>query len=204
MLVVVDDPDRENEGDLIMAGEHCTPDAMNFMITHGRGVPFIPTTQERLERLGIPMMTKQNTARLGTAMAETVDARHGTTTGVSAGDRAKTVAVFCDPEAKPDDLMRPGHVIPLRAEPGGVLKRAGHTEAAVDLCKLSGLQPVAIGVEIVGDDGEMMRLDGLLTFAAEHGCPLISIEDLAAYLAAGGSEPTKSAREVPGGKKETR
>ena len=181
MLVVVDDPDRENEGDLIMAGEHCTPDAMNFMITHGRGVPFIPTTHERLERLGIPMMTKQNTARLGTAMAETVDARHGTTTGVSAGDRAKTVAVFCDPEAKPDDLMRPGHVIPLRAEPGGVLKRAGHTEAAVDLCKLSGLQPVAIGVEIVGDDGEMMRLDALIPYAKKHGLKVITIADLIAH-----------------------
>jgi 3,4-dihydroxy 2-butanone 4-phosphate synthase/GTP cyclohydrolase II len=181
MLVVVDDPDRENEGDLIMAGEHCTPQAMNFMITHGRGVPFIPTTAERLEQLGIPMMTKQNTARLGTAMAETVDARHGTTTGVSAKDRAATVAVFCDPEARPDDLMRPGHVIPLRAEPGGVLKRAGHTEAAVDLCKLSGLSPVAIGVEIIGDDGEMMRLDALLPYAEKHGLKVITIADLIAY-----------------------
>lgn len=181
MLIVVDDPDRENEGDLIMAGEHCTPEAMNFMITHGRGVPFIPTTAERLEALGIPMMTKQNTARLGTAMAETVDARHGTTTGVSAGDRAKTVAVFCDPESRPDDLMRPGHVIPLRAEPGGVLKRAGHTEASVDLCKLSGLKPVAIGVEIVGDDGEMMRLDSLVPYAEKHGLKIITIADLIAH-----------------------
>jgi 3,4-dihydroxy 2-butanone 4-phosphate synthase/GTP cyclohydrolase II len=181
MLVVVDDPDRENEGDLIMAGEHCTTENMNFMITHGRGVPFIPTTQERLEQLGIPMMTKQNTARLGTAMAETVDARHGTTTGVSAADRARTVAVFCDPEARPDDLMRPGHVIPLRAEPGGVLKRAGHTEAAVDLCKLSGVKPVAIGVEIVGDDGEMMRLDRLVPYAERHSLKIITIADLIAY-----------------------
>ena len=181
MIVVVDDPDRENEGDLIMAGEHCTPEAMNFMITHGRGVPFIPTTAERLEELGIPMMTKQNTARLGTAMAETVDARHGTTTGVSAGDRSRTVAVFCDPEAGPEDLMRPGHVIPLRAEAGGVLKRAGHTEAAVDLCKLAGLKPVAIGVEIVGDDGEMMRLDRLVPYAEQHGLKMITIADLIAH-----------------------
>lgn len=181
IVIVVDDPDRENEGDLIMAGEHCTPEAMNFMITHGRGVPFIPTTAERLERLGIPMMTKQNTARLGTAMAETVDARFGTTTGVSAADRARTVGVFCDPDAKPHDLMRPGHVIPLRAEEGGVLKRAGHTEASVDLCRLAGLQPVAIGVEIVGDDGEMMRLDGLVPYAKKHGLKIITIADLIAY-----------------------
>ncbi len=181
MIVVVDDPDRENEGDLIMAGEMCTPDDMNFMIMYGRGVPFIPTTAERLAELGIPMMTKQNTARLGTAMAETVDARYGTTTGVSAGDRAKTVQVFCDPNAKADDLMRPGHVIPLRAEEGGVLVRAGHTEASVDLCVLAGMQPVAIGCEIIGDDGEMMRLDGLIPFAEKHGLKIITIADLIAY-----------------------
>lgn len=181
IVIVVDDPDRENEGDLIMAGEKCTPEAMNFMIRFGRGVPFIPTTPERLERLGIPMMTKQNTARLGTAMAETVDARHGTTTGVSAGDRAATVAVFCDPMAVPGDLMRPGHVIPLRAEKGGVLRRAGHTEAAVDLCLLAGMQPVAIGVEILSEDGSMMRLPDLKLFAEEHGLGLITIADLIAY-----------------------
>lgn len=181
MVIVVDDPDRENEGDLIMAGEKCTPEAMNFMVREGRGVPFIPTTAERLERLGIPMMTKQNTARLGTAMAETVDARHGTSTGVSAFDRAATVAVFCDPMAVPDDLMRPGHVIPLRAEKGGVLRRAGHTEASVDLCNLAGLQPVAIGVEILADDGTMMRLDGLMPFAEKHGLKIITIADLIEY-----------------------
>ncbi|MBL8064546.1 MAG: GTP cyclohydrolase II [Chthonomonadaceae bacterium] len=181
MVIVVDDPDRENEGDLIMAGEKCTADAMNFMVREGRGVPFIPTTSNRLDRLGIPMMTKQNTARLGTAMAETVDARHGTTTGVSAHDRAATVAVFCDPMAVPDDLMRPGHVIPLRAENGGVLRRAGHTEAAVDLCLLANLQPVAIGVEILADDGSMMRLDGLMPFAEKHGLKIITIADLIAY-----------------------
>jgi 3,4-dihydroxy 2-butanone 4-phosphate synthase / GTP cyclohydrolase II len=164
-----------------MAGERCTPEAMNFMVVHGRGVPFVPTTAERLERLGIPMMTKHNTARLGTAMAETVDARHGTTTGVSAPDRAKTVAVFCDPMAEPGDLMRPGHMIPLRAEKGGVLRRAGHTEAAVDLCQLAGLQPVAVGVEILAEDGTMMRLEGLEKFARHHGLSLITIADLIAY-----------------------
>lgn len=181
IIIVVDDPDRENEGDLIMAGEKCTPEAMNFMITHGRGVPFIPTTAERLQELGIPMMTKNNTARLGTAMAETVDARHGTTTGVSAHDRAQTVQVFCDPKATPDDLMRPGHVIPLRAETGGVLRRAGHTEASVDLCKLAGLSPVAIGVEIISDDGTMMRLAQLEEYAERFGLKIIAISDLINY-----------------------
>lgn len=181
MIVVVDDPDRENEGDLIMAGEMCTPEAMNFMIKYGRGVPFIPTTAERLAELQIPMMTKQNTARLGTAMAETVDALHGTTTGVSSFDRAKTVEVFVREDASPADLGRPGHIIPLRAEKGGVLKRAGHTEASVDLCELSGFKPVAVGCEILNDDGTMMRLDDLLKFSAEHGLKLITIADLIAY-----------------------
>lgn len=182
MIIVVDDPDRENEGDLIMAGEKCTAEAMNFMITHGRGVPFIPTTAERLAELGIPMMTRQNTARHGTAMAETVDALHGTTTGVSAGDRARTVEVFCDRDAKPTDLGRPGHIIPLRAEKGGVLRRAGHTEASVDLMLLAGLQPVALGVEILNDDGTMMRMsDGLPEYAEKHGLKIITIEDIIAY-----------------------
>lgn len=181
MIVVVDDPDRENEGDLIMAGEACTPEAMNFMIKYGRGVPFIPTTAERLAELQIPMMTKQNTARLGTAMGETVDALHGTTTGVSAFDRSKTVEVFVDENSKPSDLGRPGHIIPLRAEKGGVLRRAGHTEASVDLCILAGFKPVAVGCEILEDDGSMMRLDGLLHFAATHKLKIITIADLIAY-----------------------
>ncbi len=181
LVIVVDDPDRENEGDLILAGERCSPEAMNFMVKFGRGVPFIATTPERLAELGIPMMTKQNTARLGTAMGETVDAVQGTTTGVSAFDRAKTVAVFCNLKSKPSDLMRPGHVIPLRAEKGGVLKRAGHTEAAVDLCVLAGLLPVGVGCEILAESGQMMRLDGLMNFAAEHDLRIITISDLIAY-----------------------
>lgn len=181
MLIVVDDPDRENEGDLIMAGEKITPHDMNFMIMYGRGVPFISTTPERLEELGVPMMTKQNTARRGTAMGETVDAVHGTTTGVSASDRAKTVEVFCDDKAKPTDLMRPGHMLSLRSEEGGVLRRAGHTEASVDLCRLAGMKPVAVGVEIVGDDGEMLRMDGLIPYAEKHGLKIITIADLIAY-----------------------
>ena len=181
MIIVVDDPDRENEGDLVCAGETCTTEIMNFMITHGRGVPFIPTTAERLAELGTPMMTKQNPARHGTAMAETVDAIHGATTGVSAGDRNLTVKVFTDPNAKPSDLGRPGHIIPLRAEKGGVLVRAGHTEAIVDLCALAGFQPVGVGCEIIGDDGEMMRMDRLPEFAAKHDLKIVTIADLIAY-----------------------
>ena len=181
MIIVVDDPDRENEGDLVMPAETCTPEAMNFMIKFGRGVPFIPTTAERLKHLQIPMMTKQNTARHGTAMAETVDALHGATTGVSAFDRARTVAVFVDDNAIADDLGRPGHIIPLRAEEGGVLKRAGHTEAIVDLCILSGFKPCGVGCEILNEDGSMMRLDGLKTFAQEHDLKIITIADLIAY-----------------------
>ena len=181
MVIVVDDPDRENEGDFVMAAERVTPDAMNFMIRYGRGIPCVPTTSERLEELGIPMMTKANTSRLGTAMGETVDATHGTTTGVSAFDRARTVTVFCDPNAVPNDLARPGHLIPLRAEKGGVLKRAGHTEATVDLCVLAGLKPVGVLCEIVDEDGSMARLPRLQQIAEEHGLSLITISDLIAY-----------------------
>jgi len=181
MIIVVDDPDRENEGDLIMAGEKCQPEHMNFMITHGRGVPCIPTTAERLRQLRIPMMTKVNTSKHGTAMAETVDAVHGATTGVSAYDRALCVQVFCDDNATPDDIARPGHLIPLRAEPGGVLKRSGHTEATVDLCILAGLKPVGVLCEIVDDDGTMMRLDGLMKFKEKHNLKLITIADLIRY-----------------------
>ena len=181
MVIVVDDPDRENEGDFVMAAERVTPEAMNFMIRHGRGIPCVPTTPERLEELGIPMMTKANTSRLGTAMGETVDATHGTTTGVSAFDRAKTVSVFCDPNAVPNDLARPGHLIPLKAERGGVLKRAGHTEATVDLCVLAGLKPIGVLCEIVDEDGTMARLPRLEEIAEEHGLSLITISDLIAY-----------------------
>ena len=181
MIIVVDDPDRENEGDLVCTGEACTPEIMNFMIRFGRGVPFIPTTEARLEELRIPMMTRQNTARHGTAMAETVDAIHGATTGVSAHDRAATVRVFVDDAARPEDLGRPGHIIPLRAQEGGVLKRAGHTEAIVDLCGLAGAKPVGVGCEILNDDGTMMRLPDLVPFAAEHGLKIITIADLIAH-----------------------
>ena len=181
MIIVVDDPDRENEGDLVVAAECCTPEIMNFMIKFGRGVPFIPTTAERLAQLQIPMMTKQNTARHGTAMAETVDAIVGATTGVSAFDRALTAKVFVDDQATPTDLGRPGHIIPLRAEEGGVLVRAGHTEAIVDLCKMAGFKPAGVGCEILNEDGSMMRLDNLVPFAEEHDLIIVTIADLIAY-----------------------
>ncbi|HMS55633.1 MAG TPA: GTP cyclohydrolase II [Fimbriimonadaceae bacterium] len=182
MIILVDDPDRENEGDLVMAAEACTPEAMNFMITYGRGIPFIATSAERMTELGIPMMTKQNTARHGTAMGETVDALHGTTTGISAADRSKTVQVFVDDNATPSDLGRPGHVLTLRAEKGGVLRRAGHTEGIVDLCTLAGFKPVGVGCEIIAPSGEMMRLsDDLPAYAREHGLKIATISDLIAY-----------------------
>ncbi|MFO0044586.1 MAG: bifunctional 3,4-dihydroxy-2-butanone-4-phosphate synthase/GTP cyclohydrolase II [Armatimonadota bacterium] len=181
MIIVVDDPDRENEGDLVVAAECCTPEIMNFMIKFGRCVHFIPTTAERLAQLQIPMMTKQNTARHGTAMAETVDAIVGATTGVSAFDRALTARVFVDDQATPSDLGRPGHIIPLRAEEGGVLVRAGHTEAIVDLCKMAGFKPAGVGCEILNEDGSMMRLDNLVPFAEEHDLIIVTIADLIAY-----------------------
>ncbi len=181
MIVLIDDEDRENEGYLVLPGEKCSADAINFMIRFGRGVPFIATTEQRLAELAIPMMTKQNTARHGTAMGETVDASKGTTTGVSAFDRAKTVAVFVDDSAGPQDLSRPGHVIPLRAQAGGVLVRAGHTEASVDLCVLCGMKPVAVGCEIVAEDGTMMRRPQLEVFSREHGLKMCTIADLISY-----------------------
>jgi 3,4-dihydroxy 2-butanone 4-phosphate synthase/GTP cyclohydrolase II len=181
-LIVVDDPDRENEGDLVCAAETCTFETMNFMIVHGRGVPFVAASAQRFEELGIPMMTKQNTARHATPMGETVDALHGTTTGISAGDRTKTVAVFVDDEAKPTDLGRPGHILTLRAEKGGVLKRAGHTEAITDLCRLAGFKGPGVGCEIIGDNGEMLRLDnGLFDYAKKHGLKVVTISDLIAH-----------------------
>jgi 3,4-dihydroxy 2-butanone 4-phosphate synthase/GTP cyclohydrolase II len=181
VIVLVDDEDRENEGDLVVPGQRCTPAAINFMIKFGRGVPFVSTTPQRLNELKIPMMTKLNTARHGTAMAETVDAVHGTTTGVSAFDRSATVAVFIDDAAGPQDLARPGHIIPLRAEPGGVLVRAGHTEAIVDLCTLAGFKPVGVGCEVVGEDGTMMRRPQLELFCQEHGLKMCTIADLISF-----------------------
>ena len=181
VVIVVDDEDRENEGDFILAAEKCTPEAMNFIIKYGRGIPCVPTTAKRLDELQLTVMVSNNTARLGTAMMVTVDALHGTTTGISAYDRAKTVQVFVDPDAKPADLARPGHIIPLRAADGGVLRRAGHTEATVDLAVLAGLQPCGVLCEIVGEDGSMARLPELEKVAEHFGLCLITIADLIAY-----------------------
>lgn len=181
VVIVVDDEDRENEGDFVVAAETCTPEVMNFIIREGRGIPCVSTTTERLEQLRLPMMVGTNTSRHGTAMTVTVDAIHDTTTGISAYDRAKTVAVFTDPLAKPDDLARPGHIIPLRSAEGGVLRRAGHTEATVDLARLAGFQPTGVLCEIVGEDGTMARLPELEQIAHRFDLKIITVADLIAY-----------------------
>jgi len=168
MIVVVDDADRENEGDLIVAGEHATPAAINFMIRHARGLVCVPTTSERLQELGIERMVSQNRESHKTDFQVSVDAARGITTGISAADRAATVRAMADPKSKPGDLVQPGHMFPLRAKPGGVLQRAGHTEAAVDLATLAGCRPIAVICEIMNDDGTMARLPQLLKLAKKH------------------------------------
>ena len=181
LVVVVDDADRENEGDLIMAAEKVTPEAMAFMIRHTSGVICMPMLGERLDDLRLPLMVAHNTEVQRTAFTISVDAVHGTTTGISAGDRATTVRALIDSDTQPEDLARPGHIFPLRYREGGVLKRAGHTEAAVDLARLAGLSPAGVLAEVVNDDGSMQRLPQLEQFAAEHGLQLISIADLIRY-----------------------
>ncbi len=180
-VVVVDDEDRENEGDLIMAAEWATPESIGFFVRHTSGVICLATTGERLDALELPQMVSMNTDPKGTAFTVSVDVRGRTTTGISAADRAATIQALVDDDTKPADLQRPGHVFPLRAAPGGVLKRAGHTEAAVDLARLAGLRPAGVLCEIVDEDGGMARLPELELFAAEHDLPLISIADLIAY-----------------------
>jgi 3,4-dihydroxy 2-butanone 4-phosphate synthase/GTP cyclohydrolase II len=175
MVVLVDDEDRENEGDLCMAAEFVTPDAVNFMIRHGRGLVCLPMAAERIDRLGLEPQAHLNTARHSTAFTVMVDARVGVTTGISAADRATTIRVASRVDCRPDELVRPGHVPPLRAEPGGVLVRTGHTEGIVDLCKLAGLQPAGVVCEILNDDGTMARLPDLEKFTAHHGLPMTSI-----------------------------
>jgi 3,4-dihydroxy 2-butanone 4-phosphate synthase/GTP cyclohydrolase II len=181
IVIVVDDEDRENEGDFVMAAEKITPEAVNFMVTHGRGQLCVPLTAERLEQMDLPMMVQRNTARLGTAFTVSVDALHGTTTGISAHDRAKTIRTLVDPKAKPADLGRPGHVHPLRAAEGGVLRRSGHTEATVDLPRLAGLQPAGVLCEIMSEDGSMARLPELRKLAARFDLKIITIADLIKY-----------------------
>ncbi len=181
IVIVVDDADRENEGDFVMAAEKATPEAINFMVTHGRGIVCMPAAGERLDALGIPLMVEQNRESHGTAFAVSIDAREGTTTGTSAHDRATTIRTAADPRTRPDDLRMPGHVFPLRARPGGVLERAGHTEATVDLARLAGLQPVGALCEVLNPDGSMARLPELVRIARRHGLRIISIADLIAY-----------------------
>jgi 3,4-dihydroxy 2-butanone 4-phosphate synthase / GTP cyclohydrolase II len=179
--VVVDDEERENEGDLIFAAEKVTPEHINFMVRHCSGIICVPMEGERLERLNLPLMTTDNSESMGTAFTISVDARDGTTTGISAADRSRTVEVLLDPASTPQDLARPGHIFPLRYTPGGVLRRAGHTEASVDLARLAGLEPAGVLCEIVNEDGSMARLPDLERFAMEHDLLLISIADLIAY-----------------------
>ncbi len=181
MVIVVDDADRENEGDFIMAAEKVTPEDINFMATHGRGIICLPVTGERLDELRIPLMVASRDGSHETAFTVSVDAKHRTTTGTSAHDRAATVLAVCDPDATPEDIRMPGHVFPLRAQEGGVLKRAGHTEAAVDLCNLAGLFPAGVICEVMHEDGTMARLPELRRVAVEHGLKLISIADLIEY-----------------------
>ena len=180
-VIVVDDEARENEGDLVLAAERITPEAINFMLKHARGLITVPMTGERLAALELPQMVVQNTSHQGTAFAISVGAKHQITTGISAHDRAATIRALADPATRPEDLSRPGHVFPLRATPGGVLRRAGHTEAAVDLALLAGLSPAGVLCEIMNDDGTMARLPALVAFASQHGLPIISVADLINY-----------------------
>jgi 3,4-dihydroxy 2-butanone 4-phosphate synthase/GTP cyclohydrolase II len=181
MVIVVDDADRENEGDLIMAAQFASPAAVNFMAKFGRGLICVPTTSERLQQLGIERMVRQNRESHKTDFQITVDAARGISTGISAADRAETIRVMADPTTMPDDLVQPGHMFPLRARPGGVLQRAGHTEAAVDLIQLAGCRPMAVICEIMSDDGSMARLPELLKFAKKHRLKICTIADLIHY-----------------------
>ncbi|MBI2773706.1 MAG: bifunctional 3,4-dihydroxy-2-butanone-4-phosphate synthase/GTP cyclohydrolase II [Chloroflexi bacterium] len=181
MVIVIDDEDRENEGDLVLAAELCRPEDVAFLRKHASGVICVPLSTERADALDLPPMVARNEARLGTAFTVSVDAREGITTGISAADRARTIRVLADPEARPADLVKPGHVFPLRSREGGVLVRAGQTEAAVDLCVLAGLQPVGVICEITNPDGSMARVPELTRFARKNALKVITVRDLIAY-----------------------
>ena len=183
-LIVVDDPHRENEGDLIVAASCVTPDHINFMVTHARGLVCVPMTAGRLAELDLPLMVERNTTPTGTAFTVPVDARHGTTTGISAFERSNTIHVLIDPATRPVDLLRPGHIFPLKAADGGVLARPGHTEAAVDLARLAGHYPAGVVCEILDADGHMARGAQLVSFALRHGLGMLAIADLIAWRAA--------------------
>ena len=181
MFILVDDEDRENEGDLVIPAQMATPDAVNFMAKYGRGLICLTMTRERVERLGLPLMARANADRHSTAFTVSIEAREGVTTGISAGDRARTIAVAIDPSHGPQDIVTPGHVFPLVARDGGVLVRAGHTEAAVDVARLAGLNPSGVICEIMNDDGTMARLPDCVEFAKHHGLKIATIADLIAY-----------------------
>ena len=178
MVVVCDSEDRENEGDLVMAAQFATPEAVNFMATHGRGLICLALTNDRCEQLGLQVMVRHNEAPHGTHFTESIEAREGVTTGISAPDRSRTIMTAIDPKTSPADLVKPGHIFPLRAKSGGVLERAGHTEAAVDLARLAGLIPAGVICEVMRDDGTMARVDDLVPYAAEHDLKVITITDL--------------------------
>ncbi len=182
MIVVVDDEDRENEGDIIAASQSVTAETIAFMMNHARGLICVAMEGDRLDALDIPLMVPRNTESHKTAFTVSVDYIPGTTTGISASDRAATVRALVDPQAQPDDFARPGHIFPLRAHPNGVVARPGHTEAAVDLCRLAGLEPSGVICEVAKEDGTMARLPDLLEFAARHEMPLITIADLIAHV----------------------
>lgn len=181
IVVVVDDPDRENEGDLVIAAQFATPEAINFMATHARGLICLCLTEERCDQLNLPPMTQHNEARLGTAFTVSVEAREGVTTGISAADRAHTIQVAIDPGSSPQDLVQPGHVFPLRARDGGVLRRSGQTEASVDLAHLAGLIPAGVVCEIMNEDGTMARVPDLVPYCERHGLKMITVADLIEY-----------------------
>ena len=181
IIIIVDDEDRENEGDLMVAAEKISPEIINFMTKHGRGLICLPLTRQRLEELHLPLMVTENTARYQTAFTVSIDAKEGVSTGISAFDRAKTVQAALDPATKPEDLARPGHVFPLQANDGGVLARAGQTEAAVDLARLAGFSPAGVICEIMNEDGTMARMPQLEKVSREHGIPILTIAELIRY-----------------------
>ncbi len=181
MIILVDDEDRENEGDLCLAAEKVTPEAINFMAKYGRGLICLSLTPERVEELKLPMMTDENSSPYGTAFTISIEAKKGVTTGISAHDRARTILTAIDPKTRPEDLARPGHVFPLKAKPGGVLQRVGHTEGSVDLARLAGLIPAGVICEIMNDDGTMARVPELTEFAKRHNLKIVTIKDLIKY-----------------------
>ena len=181
MIIIVDDEDRENEGDLVCAAEKITPEIINFMARHARGLICLPLTEDRCDELHLTTQVADNTSYLGTAFTVSIDARRGITTGISAADRATTILVAVDPNARPQDLARPGHVFPLRAKNGGVLVRIGQTEASVDIARIAGLYPAGVIFEIMNEDGTMSRLPQLEEFATQHNLKMISVADLVRY-----------------------